>query len=154
MSKPFSLIQSSRNVGNEKIWVAAKRNEPGAVAFTQGRTSQWAKQVPNPYYKPATPPIPEAAAPAPAPAPEPYTPKPLVPESTPQSSLTIAKPPEAPPPPQFSPGGLGATVDGNASGFKRKKSSARMSGLTTKGTGRFKIGGGQSSSSSGLNIGV
>jgi hypothetical protein len=150
MINPFG----AKPVQKEFIQVKAKKGEPGAMPITIGRTSSWVKTIPNPNYKPTTPPPAEAAAPAPAPAPEPYTPKPLVPESTPQSSLTIAKPPEAPPPPQFSPGGLGATVDGNASGFKRKKSSARMSGLTTKGTGRFKIGGGQSSSSSGLNIGV
>ena len=104
---------------------------------------------------PAPPPAP-APAPAPAPPPEPYTPKPLVAEGTNQSSLMIAKapePPAPPPPPQFSPGGVGSSLDSNASGFRRKKSAARMSGLTTKGTGRFKIGG-QSSSSSGLNIGV
>jgi hypothetical protein len=104
---------------------------------------------------PAPPPAP---APAPTPAPKPYTPTPLVSEGANQSSLQIAKapePPAPPPPPQFSPGGVGSSLDSNASGFRRKKSAARMSGLTTKGTGRFKIGGaGQSSSSSGLNIGV
>ena len=67
----------------------------------------------------------------------------------------IAPPAPPPPPPQFSPGGVGSSLDSNASGFRRKKSAARASGLTTKGTSRFKIGNGAKSfSSSGLNIGV
>ena len=136
----------------------AKPNEPGARSFQSGvRSYNWAKLVPNPNFKRAAAPEAPAAAPA-TPAPAPYTPTPLVAEPNNQSSLMIGKapePPAPPPPPQFSPGGVGATLDGNASGFRRKKSSARMSGLTTKGTGRFKISGaGQSSSSSGLNIGV
>jgi hypothetical protein len=56
-------------------------------------------------------------------------------------------------PQKFAPGGVGAGVDGNAAGFRRKKSSARMAGLTSKGTGQFKITG-QSGKSSGLNIGA
>lgn len=58
-----------------------------------------------------------------------------------------------PPDPQFAPGGASANIDTNASGFRRKKSSARTLGLTSKGTGQFKIAG-QSAKSSGLNIGV
>jgi hypothetical protein len=56
-------------------------------------------------------------------------------------------------PQMFAPGGAGAGVDGNAAGFRRKKSSARMAGMTSKGTGQFKITG-QSGKSSGLNIGA
>jgi hypothetical protein len=55
--------------------------------------------------------------------------------------------------PEYIPGGSGSSVDMNAAGFKRKKSSARASGLTTKGTSQFKING-QTSQSSGLNIGT
>lgn len=53
----------------------------------------------------------------------------------------------------YSPGGIGSAVDGGATGFRRKKSSSRLAGLTTKGTSQFKIAG-QNSKSSGLNIGV
>jgi hypothetical protein len=46
-------------------------------------------------------------------------------------------------------------VAGNASGFTRKQSSARKAGLTTKGTSRLRISRtGQTTASSGLNIGV
>lgn len=54
---------------------------------------------------------------------------------------------------QYMPGGTGSYVDGNATGFRRRRSSARISGLTSKGTSQFKIGG-QTARSSGLNIGV
>ena len=56
-------------------------------------------------------------------------------------------------PQQFLQGGVGADIDGNAMGFRRKRSSARMSGLTSKGTSQFKVNG-QSAKSSGLNIGI
>jgi hypothetical protein len=56
-------------------------------------------------------------------------------------------------PQMFAPGGVGAGVDGNATGYRRKKSSGRMAGLTSKGTSQFKITG-QSGKSSGLNIGA
>lgn len=62
---------------------------------------------------------------------------------------TMPDPPEF----QYTPGGPGASVDGSATSFRRKRSSARMAGLTTKGTGQFKISG-QTSKSSGLNIGT
>ena len=54
---------------------------------------------------------------------------------------------------QYMPGGTGSYVDGNATGFRRRRSSARTAGLTSKGTSQFKIGG-QTARSSGLNIGV
>jgi hypothetical protein len=54
---------------------------------------------------------------------------------------------------KFLPGGASADIDTNASGFRRKKSSTRLAGLTTKGTSRFKIPT-QVAQSSGLNIGV
>lgn len=50
--------------------------------------------------------------------------------------------------------GQNASVDGNAMGFTRAKSSARKAGLTTKGTSRLRITRGQTTASSGLNIGV
>ena len=50
-------------------------------------------------------------------------------------------------------GGTGSSVDGGATSFRRKKSSARTAGLTTRGTGQFrnslKVG-----SASGVNIGM
>ena len=50
-------------------------------------------------------------------------------------------------------GGTGSSVDGGATSFRRKKSSGRSSGLTTRGTGQFrnslKVG-----SASGVNIGM
>ena len=49
-------------------------------------------------------------------------------------------------------GGPGSVLDGGATGFRRKRSSARMAGLTNKGTSQLKITG-QTSKSSGLNIG-
>ncbi len=49
--------------------------------------------------------------------------------------------------------GTGSSVDGGATSFRRKRSSARSSGLTTRGTGQFrnslKVG-----SASGVNIGM
>ena len=53
----------------------------------------------------------------------------------------------------FSPGGSSAALDGGANGFRRRRSSARTNGLTSRGTSQFKIGG-QGSRSSGLNIGT
>jgi len=69
--------------------------------------------------------------------------------------MPMMPPMETPPsePQKFAPGGVSANVDGNATGFRRKKSSARLAGLTSKGTSQFKISG-QSARSSGLNIGV
>ena len=61
--------------------------------------------------------------------------------------------PAEPDPPMFMPGGAGTAVGGNAAGMRRKKSSGRLAGLTSKGPGQFKITG-QSGKSSGLNIGV
>ena len=49
-------------------------------------------------------------------------------------------------------GGPGSSLDGGATGFRRKRSSGRMAGLTNKGTSQLKITG-QNSKSSGLNIG-
>lgn len=46
-------------------------------------------------------------------------------------------------------------VDGNATGFTRAKSAAKRAGLTNKGTARLRINRtGQTTASSGLNIGV
>lgn len=57
-----------------------------------------------------------------------------------------------PPQPTFS---ASTTVDGNAAGFTRAKSAAKRAGLTSKGTSRLRINRtGQTSASSGLNIGV
>lgn len=55
--------------------------------------------------------------------------------------------------PKYQPGGDASSVDGGATGFRRKRSSARTAGLTSKGTSQFKISG-QSARSSGLNIGA
>jgi hypothetical protein len=102
---------------------------------------------------------PAAASAAPAtPAPtqqNTYNPTPLVPDARQQQPSLNIMMPEMPaaPPPQYSAGGAGAEVGTNAAGFRRKKSSARMAGLTSKGTSQFKIGG-QSARSSGLNIGT
>jgi hypothetical protein len=106
-----------------------------------------------PQPKQASPaPKPASAAPAPAaPAPK-YDPTPLTISGAGSDEMPEIKFPEMPPQ-MFAPGGVGAGVDGNAGGFRRKKSSARMAGLTSKGTGQFKITG-QSGKSSGLNIGV
>ena len=49
-------------------------------------------------------------------------------------------------------GGPGSSLDGGATGFRRKRSSGRMAGLTNKGTSQLKITG-QNTKSSGLNIG-
>lgn len=65
-------------------------------------------------------------------------------------SMTINTP--EPEPMKFAPGGAGSALDSGATGFRRKRSSARLAGLTSKGTSQFKITG-QSAKSSGLNIG-
>jgi len=61
--------------------------------------------------------------------------------------------PEMTPDPIAVSGGTGSSVDGGATSFRRKKSSGRSSGLTTRGTGQFrnslKVG-----SASGVNIGM
>jgi hypothetical protein len=101
----------------------------------------------------ATSPV-EAPKPAPtAPAPA-YDPTPLtIGESSTQNyTMPEIKFPEMPAQ-QFVPGGASAGVEGNAMGFRRKKSSGKLAGLTSKGTSQFKITG-QSGKSSGLNIGV
>jgi len=83
-----------------------------------------------------------------------YNPTPLATETQQQPSLNITMPDmPAAPPPQYLAGGAGADVGTNAAGFRHKKSSAKMAGLTSKGTSLFKIGG-QSARSSGLNIGI
>ena len=97
---------------------------------------------------------PTAAPPAPVAPPPTYDPTPLTigASSTPNYSMPEPKAPEMPPQ-MFAPGGMAAGVDGNAGGFRRKKSSARMAGLTSKGPSQFKITG-QSRKSTGLNIGT
>ena len=50
------------------------------------------------------------------------------------------------------PGGMSSDLDGAAKGFRRNKSSARKAGMTTKGTGQFKISMAQGAKS-GLNTG-
>jgi hypothetical protein len=107
----------------------------------------------TPYYRyfgPTTAaPKPPAAAPS-GPA-APASPKPLIQQPT--DSLAVGGAPPLPEP-RFQQGGAGSEIDsGAAAGFRRKKSSARIAGLTTKGTSQFKING-QSARSSGLNIGV
>ena len=78
-----------------------------------------------------------------------YNPTPLMVEG---AAMPMPQIPE-PEPQKFAPGGVGASIDTNAMGFRRKKSSARLAGLTSKGTSQFKISG-QSAKSSGLNIGI
>lgn len=51
----------------------------------------------------------------------------------------ITPPPPPEPPPMFSPGGASDSLGGNATGLRRKKSKARMAGITNQGTGQFKI---------------
>jgi hypothetical protein len=93
---------------------------------------------------------PAEAAPSAAPAPT-YDPTPLTISGASEYSIPETKFPEIPAQ-QLSPG-MAAGVDNNAAGFRRKKSSARLANLTSKGTGQFKIAG-QTSRSSALNIGV
>ena len=135
---------------------------PSTASSSRGGGGHWRRYEDTAAKAPAAAPAP---APPPPPAPSPYTPTPLVQESESgapssggwdPSSLKIEFPPfPEPKPPEFSPGGVGSSLDNNAAGFRRKKSAARASGLTTKGTSRFKIGGNtQSYNSSGLNIGV
>jgi hypothetical protein len=82
-----------------------------------------------------------------------YNPTPLV-DGYGGSGSGGTAPDSAPSPsPQFMPGGVGSSVDGGATGFRRKKSSARAAGLTTKGSGRLRINQG-STGSTGLNIGL
>ena len=49
--------------------------------------------------------------------------------------------------------GFDSSINDSVTSFRRKRSKARMSGLTSKGTSQFKIGG-QSSRSSGVNLGI
>jgi hypothetical protein len=103
---------------------------------------------------PAPTPTPEpAAAPTPAPA-QPAQPALAIPE--PAAQPTPELPPLDTAPTDFGvQGGAGVGLSGGAGGFRRKESSARKAGLTTKGTSRLKIPlQGGTSKSSGLNIGV
>lgn len=88
-----------------------------------------------------------------APSFDPYNPTPLVDGSGSNGSGGTAPDPAPSPSPQFMPGGMGSSVDAGATGFRRKKSSARAAGLTTKGSGRLRINQG-STGSTGLNIGL
>lgn len=82
-----------------------------------------------------------------------YTPTPLADAQSGYGSGGSTAPDPAPSPSQFLPGGMGSSVDSGATGFRRKKSSARSAGLTTKGAARLRINP-SFSSSSGLNIGI
>lgn len=133
-----------------------------SVAFSKGKASTLKGYSGKSFYSVKSTPYSLATATEPATpaaaAPAPYTPTPLVPDEVPGASeASNTSPfninmPEAPKL-QYTPGGAGAVVDGNATGVKRKKSSGRMAGLTSKGTSQFKISG-QSAKSSGLNIGI
>jgi hypothetical protein len=136
-----------------------KANETGkAVGYVGGSSKVGVQQgmvqpmAPVPTF-PTTKAAEEQAKPEPtqtaAPA---YDPTPLTISGAESYQAPEIKFPEAPPQ-MFAPGGAGAGVDGNAGGFRRKKSSGRMAGLTSKGTSQFKITG-QSGKSSGLNIGA
>ncbi len=145
MINPFA----ANPVQREFIQVKAKRGEPGAMPMTLGKTSFWVKTVPNPNYKPvAAAAAPPPAAPAPPSGPTAYKPEELV-SNAPRTETKV---PDAPAQ-MFSPGGIGADIESNAGGFRRKKSSAKMAGMTSKGTSQLKISG-QSARSSGLNIGM
>lgn len=82
-----------------------------------------------------------------------YNPTPLVDGYGSSASGSTATDPAPSPAMQFMPGGMGSSVDGGATGFRRKKSSARAAGLTTKGSGRLRINRG-STGATGLNIGM
>ena len=82
-----------------------------------------------------------------------YNPTPLVDGYGSNGSGGTAPDPAPSPAMQFMPGGVGSSVDGGATGFRRKKSSARAAGLTTKGSGRLRINRG-STGATGLNIGM
>jgi hypothetical protein len=82
-----------------------------------------------------------------------YSPTPLADAQSGYGSGGSTAPDPAPSPSQFLPGGMGSSVDSGATGFRRKKSSARSAGLTTKGAARLRINP-SFSSSSGLNIGI
>lgn len=137
-----------------KAIFGVSKKTPGARPITFGRNTIYVvpKSSKNSNKAPAAPPPPPAPA---KPAAAPFAPAPLAADEASGAfnypSFNINMP--AAPPPQYAPGGAGAVVDGNATGFKRKKSSARMAGLTSKGTSQFKISG-QSAKSSGLNIGI
>lgn len=133
-----------------KDYAPFAKGKAKVTTYMSGRNIASSKKTPYSFAAdPAAAPPPPAAE-----APAPYTPTPLAAQetyvgTTPSFNINM---PEAPPP-QYTAGGAGAVVDGNVSGFRRKKSSARMAGLTSKGTSQFKIGG-QSARSSGLNIGI
>ena len=136
--QPVSYIGGSNKVGvssgiaQPMTLPKFAATEPAATATTQTTTS------------PATPA---------------YDPTPLTIGGNTTETTTPTPEPEikpadlAPAPAMFMPGGAGTAVGGNAAGMRRKKSSGRLAGLTSKGPGQFKITG-QSGKSSGLNIGV
>lgn len=88
------------------------------------------------------------------PANTPSTPGAITPgsNSTYSGGLAAASASPAADPFMMGPGGMSSDLDGSAKGFRKNRSSARKAGMTTKGTGQFKISMAQGAKS-GLNIG-
>jgi hypothetical protein len=137
----------------------------GASARSPGRT------VHRPIYSSPAPAPAPAPARGPAPKPQPRRPAPQasaperlsIQQSSPYQSqidalmrqisqMSTPTPPPEPPRPSVS---SSTDVDANAAGFTRAQSAAKKARLTNKGTSRLRISRtGQTSASSGLNIGV
>lgn len=139
-----------------RVWGTSSGTRSGWMPYTPKNTTKKDKKSKNQDTQPLAP----AAV---APPPPVYTPTPLTisnsapatsaPTVTPTAALPAPEPTPPPPPPEYAPGGIGAALNNNAGGFRRKKSSSRESGMTTKGTSQFKISK-ILTPSSGLNIGV
>lgn len=84
------------------------------------------------------------------PASQPETPKPpgFIPNQGPPEGPLLPAPEQ-----KFGMSGTDTAINDSVTSFRRKKSKARTLGLTSKGTSQFKIGG-QSSRSSGVNLGI
>ena len=145
--------QAARTEVDPRLASTEVRYLPGGAGGSGGSlNASSCSTVPN-AKKAAAKPAAASPAPAPSAAPAPaYDPTPLTISGASETSTPEIKFPEMAPQ-MFAPGGVGAGVDGNATGYRRKKSSGRMAGLTSKGTSQFKITG-QSGKSSGLNIGA
>jgi hypothetical protein len=141
--------QKQANASGQAVGYIGGSGHNSAFATNKGMVQPMAPLPKFPSTKPAEEPAKTSSAQTAAPA---YDPTPLTIGGAEGYEMPEIKFPEMAPQ-MFAPGGAGAGVDGNAAGFRRKKSSARMAGMTSKGTGQFKITG-QSGKSSGLNIGA
>lgn len=141
--------------GEGWVYQGQTRNPSTPPKMGWQTTGYWTQAAPTPAPAAAPPPKqeqPTQSAPSGPRNPENYPPIDYTPQvqdqnwtAAPDINITM-------PDPMMTIGGASSSLDSGATGFRRKRSSARLAGLTNKGTSSLKITG-QSARSSGLNIG-